>query len=422
MPRYAVALLVALAPATVVAAQGNTKLDVDAAAASGGNGTHEAPYARIVDALDAGRAATERVTIVVAPGDYLAEPLPLQVDYAVTLRGSTVLVRDENGLATGDVLDAATIRGLVGANQAMIRISAPGVVVRGLRLEGSGTAAMRHGVAVDKSSDFKVHDLHISGLEVGVIASASTGKILDNFIGYPMSSAVVINGGNADHRADVQLARNRLRDYTTGAVAIFATADPFPPLEPFDVLDVTVEGNVASTTRPSPSGPSNPYGLRFNQVNSGSNAQEGSVLVAKVKDNVFSGNHRYPLIVSAGQITRTELHYHADVDIAFEGNQWVAGTGTTSRIFITFTNSRMGIAPLWNELATTAAYLENSRYALRHDGELAGCLPPYDGDSPDCRVDHPEVHPCDGRVLGNALEVNGQALPYGTFIDPDVCP
>ena len=136
-------------------------------------------------------------------------------------------------------------------------------------------------------------------------------------------------------------------------------------------------------------------------------------ITAKVTGNVLTGSHRYPLIISGGQTRREAAkNWSGTLDLDFKDNQWLAGPpGTTvSRVIITFTNSRMGIAPFWKELADRQEYIEASTYLITHHGELDACLAPY---SFDCHVDHPEIEPCDDRVLGNVLEISGfeRAVP-----------
>src|SRR6185503_13959305 len=116
----------------------------------------------------------------------------------------------------------------------------------------------------------------------------------------------------------------------------------------------------------------------------------GGSITARVRGNVLSGNHRYPLIISGGQTTRqAAVDYSGVLDLDFKDNEWLAApAGTISRILITFTNSRMGIRPFWQELATTQEYIEGSTYRLRHHGELDACL---GGFSFDCHVDNPEI-------------------------------
>jgi hypothetical protein len=413
-----------------VAAQG-AKLHVDAAAPAGGDGSRRAPFARIADALAAGRplAASERVTIDVAPGEYAAEPRPLVFDFPVTVRGPLVLARDDAGLATGAFQDAATVRGTAGPDPVLL-VTGRDVTLRGLRVTGT-TPPTGTGIAADKAVGFTIQGVHLSGFVQGVLTSASSGRFQDSFIGPPMGSAAVLAGGNDAHPADVRFARNRGVDHGTGALALLSAADPILPREPFHTLAVTIDGNHFHTTRTS-LGPSNPYGLRANLIFTDTTSESHGVLVAKVTGNVLSGSHRYPLIVNGGQIERAGVAYTATVQAAFSGNAWLAGANTVSRVLLSFTNSRMGLAPFWNELdpvfaaangLDSAQYLEGSLYELRHDGELDACLA-MDPASTDCRVDHPAIEPCDDRVLENAVVLRGAervVLPNATFI-PDVCP
>jgi hypothetical protein len=50
-------------------------------------------------------------------------------------------------------------------------------------------------------------------------------------------------------------------------------------------------------------------------------------------------------------------------------------------------------------------YLEASVFDLHHSGELDGAL-----------IDHPEIEPVDGRVLGNQLVMNDAVAPNETFV------
>jgi hypothetical protein len=394
---------------------------VDAEAAPGGDGTPHAPFARIVDALDAGRAlaAGREVTIVVKPGSYTAEPRPLVFDYPVHLKGPTVLLRDADGIATGAVQSAATIRGIP-ASVPMISLTGAGVAIRGLRLDGGGTVGI--GIAVDESVAFRLEDLFVSNFASGIVVSASVGKIEGSYVGSPTITGVALNGGNTAHPADVHFVRNRVVGYMDGGLALQGASDPLLPREAFHTLKATVRGNVLSTSMSS-AGPSNPYGVRFNVVNGNFTTRTSGFITARVMDNLVHGDHRYPLIISGGQVPRlAAVDWSGGLDLDFKDNRWIAAPGavTEARAIITFTSSRMGIAPFWQELAVSTEYLERATYRIKHHGELDACGGEY---SFDCHVDHPEVEPCDGRVLGNVLELKGLKgpLPYRTFV-PDVCP
>jgi hypothetical protein len=338
--------------------------------------------------------------------------------------GETELERDADGLATGAVLNATAVRGIA-ANQRMVSVTGGGVRIRRMRFDGAATALVNSiGIAIDKSPDFRIDEVHVSGIGQGIVVSASTGRVSDSFIGPPLGTGILVGGGNLEHPADVSLLRNRLLDYQTGAIALLAAADVIEPPGPFDTLTATVHRNVLTTSLSS-IGPSSPYGLRFDAVHSQLSLLRNGITSARVTGNAVGGNHRYALIVNAGQISRDGGVYTADVQLTLKNNEWFAGDATQSRIFITFTNSRMGVAPFWNELATTTQYLQTSRFELRHDGELDSCLI-MDPGSAECRVDHPEIEPCDNRVLGNTLTFRPSGtgrtvLPNGTFI-PDVCP
>jgi hypothetical protein len=421
MRRGALVLLLVLLPSVADARETpKARLFVVAGAAAGGTGTRNAPFGRIADAVDAGRAlaATHEVVIDVAPGAYATEPRPLALDYPVRIKGSTVLLRDADGIATGAVEDAAIIRGAP-SGAPVILVTGHGVQIRGLALDGGGAGTA---FAVDKSADFDLDAVHVSNVASGFIVSASTGRIRDSFAGPPLTTGAALNGGNESHPADVRFVRNRLVDHGSGGLALQGAADPILPREPFHTLTARVDGNVLSTSvaiMPA-QGPSNPYGVRLNLVNDALTPTESAGWIsARITGNVLSGNHRYPLLITGGQTRREPgRDWSGAYDLRFEGNLWLPGTGTESRVIITFTNSRMGIAPFWEELATAQEYIEGATYQIRHDGELDACLEPF---SFDCHLDHPEVDPCDDRVLGNVLEIDRVELPHRTFI-PDVCP
>ena len=142
---------------------------------------------------------------------------------------------------------------------------------------------------------------------------------------------------------------------------------------------------------------------------------------ASFAGNRFRGTPRYAIIVNGGQTTRRTdgRRYSGGVDVTFANNAIEEAGITRAVSLITFTNSRATELPCELDPANTLVecptlmgnplqyweYLEASVFDLHHTGELDGAL-----------IDHPEIEPVDGRVLGNQLFINDAEVDHETFV------
>ena len=138
--------------------------------------------------------------------------------------------------------------------------------------------------------------------------------------------------------AAVRFDGNRVSDYLTGAVVLVG-ANPSG-----DRLAVDLSDNEFVTTFVN-TGPSNPFGVRVNAVFGGPPNVHGDV-AATLEGNRFLGSHRYPIIVSGGNVLREAggvvdtRPYSATADVTFAGNLIDRASVTGNAALITFTNSR----------------------------------------------------------------------------------
>lgn len=394
---------------------------VDCGATEAGDGSVRAPFTRITDAVSARRtlaSAHGQGTIVgVRPGVCLHETFPIVLDYRVWVRGSRVGWFDSDGLPTGDQTDDTIVVG--GVSVPFFRVAADDVRITAVSLDGQrttpqGTDALVGAILVAGARNFEVSGVRVVNASIGVAASASSGRVHGSFFGV-VDGGMQARPGTADSPAKVVFDGNRVSEYPTGAITLIG-ADPGG-----DHLEVVLAGNEFVTTFQD-TGPSNPFGLRVAAVAGGPPNIHGTV-VATVSDNVFRGSHRYPLIVSGGNVLRTSggvadpRPYAGTFDLAFHDNTVDLGEVTGNGALITYTNSRATELPCELDPANAPPacptvmggrywkYLRDSVFNLVHTGELDGVW-----------IDHPAADPVGGAVLNNVLIINGDEIAHQTFV------
>ncbi len=443
------------------------RLYVDAAATENGDGSRHRPFWRITDAVMHARVLRQEdprhertIVIHVLPGTYTGsydashlasnprlELLPIIVNVPdLSLEGGTELDEDAGGLPTGTfppesetflttdlpltrgqvlLLIARTTDGMAGN-----RVSVSGLVLDAQDRDLPSTPGF--GIYADRVSGFSVrHNLvrHGSGFGTRLASGAFERNfcIADIPILPPGGVAgIFITGGSMARPASVTLQRNRSTQYgggtTVAAVANFVQLDVGANtlrLEPLqttydrtdsrdqqnipDTLAVTIEDNDFSDNAF--------FGQRctlyppFPYTTVDATQPLTGALNVTVRNNRFSRNGNYGLIVDAFTVSRSNVRQHTGtIDGTFEDNSLI-GNGRNASLFA-FIN--------WSASVGAASrqdwkYLQESTFQVADlDGELEG----FD-------FDHPLNDPFDGSpVVGNVLLVNGQVQPNGILISP----
>jgi hypothetical protein len=410
----------------------NVFVDCSATPAGGGDGSKGSPFPTITAALPIARAlaAGNKVTIAVATGICDHEALPIQLDFPVVVQGSRSPQVDAEGLPLNgqdhdtlvtwvppspvppSVAALAFFR-ITGSDVRISKLSIDGKILPGTRGVPGPAATAPIGVLAHNAENFVVDQLRIlrTGSSLRTQGNAS-GRIRDTYIG-TVSGGVVLTGGDPAAPPTVIVTNNRIEDYWTGALALAGAGAAGQSIRAVVAGNDTVTG-FADT------GPSNPFAVRIGPILAGSPFLQGTVQASFV-GNRFRGSPRYAIILNGGQTTRRSdgRRYSGRLDVAFADNA-IDESGITRAVsLITFTNSRATELPCELDPANTPAecptlsgnplqyweYLEASEFDLHHGGELHGAL-----------IDHPEIEPVDGRILGNLLVINNEVADYGTFV------
>lgn len=414
------------------APQASTSVYVNCAAAPGGDGRKQTPFASITAALPTARAlaAATRVTISVATGICDKESFPIELDFPVDVRGSRTPDLDVEGLPLGsqdrDTLVTWTPPSPVppsAGSLSFFRVTGPDVRLSKLSLDAKilpgtpGTPAPSRtapfGVIVQNAKDFVIDQLRFVRIGSSVRTQGNAnGRIRDSYFGQ-VSAGIVLTGGNPAAPPTVIVTNNRIEDYWTGAFAL-AGAGPAG-----QSIKAVIEGNDTFNSW-ADTGPSNPFAVRIGPVLGGSSFLQGTV-EAVFERNRVRGTPRYAIILNGGQtVRRTDgQRYSGAVNVTFADNAIDQAGITRATSLITFTNSRATELPCELDPANTRLdcpslagnplqyweYLQSSVFDLHHSGELDGAL-----------IDHPEIEPVDGRVLNNQLVLNGELAPHETFV------
>ena len=402
---------------------------VNCAAAPGGDGSKQKPYATITASLPSARAlaAQSKVTISVATGVCDKETFPIELNFPVELRGSRAPDLDGAGFPLGTqdrdtlitwtppspvppaVLNLAFIR--VTADVRVSKLSIDGKIVPGTRGSFAASATAPMGVLASGATDFVFDQLRIVRLRIAVRAQGSSGRVRDSYFG-TLGDGFALTGGDPASVPIVTVSHNRIEDYWTGAFAVGGTS----PIG--RAIRVVIEENDAVTSY-ADTGPSNPFGVRVGPVLLPPFLQ-GSV-DGVFQNNTFRGSPRYAIILNGTQTVRRSdgQHYSGNVNATFADNAIEEAGVTRAVSLITFTNSRATELPCELNPANTPLtcptlagnplqyweYLEASVFDLHHSGELSNPL-----------IDHPEIEPVDGRVLSNVLRINDEVVDHETFV------
>ena len=389
---------------------------VDDDAAAGGNGSGQSPYNTLAAALEAAKATSESVRVIVAPGEY-AITETLVIDRSLDLRGSTELLKGTDGWATGHAA-AGTETRIVAASslgaQPVILVGRSDVTVlddvsiRGFVFEGTTSGVE---VLLTRVQDYVVKANIFRAPALFALQSvASSGRVTGNhFSG--VGTGAIFAGGYPESPSSVVFTGNRSVSNSTGGVLLNGVSINLPELG--DQLDAVVRGNDLSDNTGIPN---QSFGLRVfiirRDLGAPGDTQSSARVNALVQDNRIAGN-RIGIVIDAGFPYRRvgtvcdPRVYSGAVDLEFVDNT-VTGNLVTPAL-VTFTRN---VAALNQALLPQWQYLHDATFVISdHDGALA-----------DAWIDHPEldpfVGPCPGdethEFLGNVLMYNGAVVPNGT--------
>jgi hypothetical protein len=433
-------------------------LYVDANAAWSGDGSADAPYLRITDAMTRARSGRqsgleETITIHVAPGTYSGsysgsrlksqprlELLPIILNVPnLTLSGATKLLEDASELPTGaqpgteTVITTDEVVSSPNFTACLILVapttdggSGDGVTVSGFILDPQATVHLpQDGVPelqsiwLDRAADFEVRQNIVMRSGDGVRSRMSSGSVKGNlFLGNGFAGAY-LTGGNRAYPANVRIIGNRGFDNVRGGAmlgafgntipldlgsntlqspAVLLAADPasWPNLLTATVNDNDFSGNVVYGLRCGAYPPDNYYKLK---------ADLTARLEANVSGNSFKGNQNYGLVLDAAfpPPRSDKSAVSARFDLALQNNA-LTGNGRATALF---TFERFTVS-LGTDSLKDFNYLSESVYNLTDpERETLG----FD-------YDNPVTDPFDGTVLNNTLIINGAATPSGIKISP----
>jgi hypothetical protein len=390
-------------------------IHVDDDAAPGGNGSGQSPYNTLAAALEAAKATSESVRIIVAPGEY-AITETLTIDRSLDLRGSTELLKDTDGWATGDAAAGTETRIVAGSSlgsQPVILVGRSDatvlddVSIRGFVFQGTTSGIQ---VLLTRVQDYVVKANIFRAPALFALQSvASSGRVTGNhFRG--VGTGAIFAGGYPESPSSVVFTGNRSVGNATGGVLLNGVSINLPELG--DQLDAVVRGNDLSDNTGSPN---QSFGLRVfilrRDLGAPGDTQSSARVNALVQDNRIVGN-RIGIVVDAGfpyrrvgTVCDTRV-YSGAVDLEFVDNT-VTGSLLTPAL-VTFTRI---VAGLNQALLPQWQYLHDATFVISDpDGALA-----------EAWIDHPELDPflgpCPGDAahesLGNVLMYNGAAVPNG---------
>ncbi len=191
-----------------------TIIYVNIGAEPGGDGSFGFPYRNLRPALKKAGATAGAVTIRVAPGRYVVNST-LVIDRPLLLRGSSELVKDPDGLPTGEVLPGTETRIVAGAGLGAEPLISVGradgdvisrVTIRNLVLTHADPLATQ--LSFRRVQDYRVsNNVFRTGGGIGLESIASSGEVIGNHFsglgtgaffaaGYPESPSNVLFKGN----------------------------------------------------------------------------------------------------------------------------------------------------------------------------------------------------------------------------------
>lgn len=405
------------------------KLYVDAATNPGGDGSKDAPFRRITDAVNKAREiwladskAKTKIEINVEPGTYVGsysntgpdiEVLPIILDIpGLKLEGSTSMLLDDDDLPTGVIEPASllTAQPPLATGQSLLVIARTSPQLSGLSVEisrfkidvgNAPTANLGNGILVERVQDFVIRDNYLTGGAFqGIQATASSGKIQGNYI-TQVGCGACIFAGSTTSPANVTFSGNRSRNNLFGGVLLNGSGISDPA---FDRLSAVVDGNDLSDSNANVG---QGFGVRVIVVrHDPPNPGDSGNVTATISNNRIH-NNRFGFSIDAGFPYRTfggnpdpRLH-KGTLNLSIRDND--VNGNLKAPALISFTRNTATLTP--SQLSQWK-YLEHSTFEITDsDGDLNGYW-----------FDHPVSDPIDGRLLQNILRINGVEIPNGRFV------
>ena len=409
-------LIIALATTVPAATAFGATFHVDARAAPP-SGVHR----RISDAV---AAAGPGDTIVVAPGVYAHEDVPITIgpDKAgLTITGSTVFLRDAEGLPVAPVEATAAV--VTGARSglgygSLMYVTADDVTIRGLVIDGQTWMA---GIVIDGNSapgraiarfavtgnGFRFCDICLftrgaSGtIEDNLIGKVSDARrALNNFVGFGGHFGAIVAGGRVADGTEVSVLRNRVSGNNfAGVYGIGDRATAFPPAEDAGLHEDGALKIVVAQNDFTRNGMAALHFVAHGNVFN-SHPDRESHVVAEVRDNTFDHNfhHGLAIHVPVGSFNAAICAAAApgEVHATLEGNTW-EGNEANDALF-GFAAYRLSIS---GELRC---------YVRDHVTIVEGEVPGFDTDSPVCDPLQTGCVPLGNTLLVNGVEATGISI------------
>jgi hypothetical protein len=382
---------------------------VDVDAAPGGDGSERHPYDNLPDALAAARTISGAVVIEVAPGDYVIDSSLVIDRSSLGLRGSSVLIKDNQGWPTGAVAPGTSTRilgsELLGPEPLVAVGRADGVVVEEIGIRGFVFVPAEGGIGVwlTRAQGYSVRgNVFGAPAYLGLESTASSGRVESNHFSGVVSGAI-LEGGYAASPSVVSFRGNRSVQNFTGGVLLTATSFG---IENGDELEADVRDNDLSDN----AGAAFSFGFRMFLFGPDTPLSVAHVH-ARLQGNRLIGNS-IGMVIDAGFPYRgadracDERVFSGSIDLKLKDNMLTDSLLTPA--LVTFTRRDAALAPEtlseWQYLHRAAFRLSDSQHTLT-----------------DAWIDHPARDPfvgtCPGDAahesLGNILRYNGVVLPNG---------
>ncbi|HZR84546.1 MAG TPA: right-handed parallel beta-helix repeat-containing protein [Candidatus Binatia bacterium] len=445
-----------------------TDLYVAASGSPYASGSAANPYRRITDAV--ARARAERATAAIAPDDEIRihvapgmyvgsfdaaevqehreyEVLPIILNIPrLTLLGSTVLTRDERGLATETLPGSESIVApdvALRPNQYLVLVTrtadgsrGDGVTLDGFVFDGKLGDLPGAAVFIDRVSEFRFTNNVVERSAFGVMTRLASGTIERNLLADNLELGSILTGGSRAQPATVLVRANRITRNAahgiSGAVGGWvrlvtdAGGNSIPLLEPLqttfdrnnpadadnipDTLNVTLDGNDVSDNG-DPNSRFGGTGIRLvgiwpdlTYTTTDSSQPVTSSLVANVVGNTCDRNGAYGVAIEAGDTQRSApRRFIQSLAVNFERNIFIGNDRAPALFTFTYWLVSFGTTP-----QISKKFAEASTFAVSDtDGELVM----FD-------YDNPVTDPVSGAVLNNTLTLNGVEAPQGKSITP----
>jgi hypothetical protein len=376
---------------------------VDCDAAPGGIGTRRSPLNTITLGLAAARAqgGTGQRVIEVLAGACNAETLPLVIDVPLLLTG-----QGADTIVTTQLQQASTV-------ERYFEIAADDVTITRLTIDGLvplqpnqnlPPTTIPVAVRVLGRRNYELTYLQVQGVAQAVRSERSSGRVAHS--SFVSNLGLFFAGGPATAPANVTISHNEI-GYRVNGIAMTGSGG-----QGGTHLIATITDNEIVTTF-SDTQDTNPAAFRVSPAITDGGVVAGFVDLVMAHNNIV-GPAKFGILVHGGMpALKAGVEYTGDIDAFFSDN--AIDSRVVQRSRVTFTHARVAVFPC--EVSTTFPgcsgappprwdYLKHARFTLQHDNEFTGTKV----------IDHPQFQPFTGHALFNQLIIDGQTVPYGTFM------